>query len=410
MDLASNKSTTNLFHLDLSLHVNQNIPFPWKLHEMLGTCENEGLNHIVSWLPDNTSFRVHNPNFFTSNIIGKFFKQTKYKSFQRQLNIWGFQRIISGPNKGGYTHKYFVRLKESLCCMMSRQKVKGEKPAKPRAYFPFRVVTPHCGKDRGVESIRNKFSIGNKSLNDALAKELKVNKLDLPRTGFSNDIITSNKYNSDDNALKGMIPFNFTTSAASNCQRNVSPNPALDCNSIGLVSTTLLDSADMASPRTVDSLPRFNLKRTISFPAVTGRSMAPIFAKGINDCFPSCHNQKRAISSPAVTDHCMSSGFLNSINEETTSLNSLQDLGTMMALLSPNPIAPDHPLSQQPQTNKDISTSSLNDTISKTIDLLENNVSVHNESQNENESLFFGGRNFFTLGECLTRRSSLGGL
>ena len=82
MEFVSNTTTTTSrpFHLDFSLHTNQNIPFPWKLHEMLDACEKEGVGHIVSWLPDNASFRVHNTGLFMENIIRNFFKQTKYKS------------------------------------------------------------------------------------------------------------------------------------------------------------------------------------------------------------------------------------------------------------------------------------------------------------------------------------------
>jgi hypothetical protein len=80
MELAPTEAAPRMYQLDLSLKANQNIPFPWKLHAMLETCEREGLSHIVSWLPDNTSFRVHNPGVFMKTIIVNYFKQTKYKS------------------------------------------------------------------------------------------------------------------------------------------------------------------------------------------------------------------------------------------------------------------------------------------------------------------------------------------
>jgi HSF-type DNA-binding len=58
--------------------------FPWKLHEMLTCAENEGKDDVVSWLPDGAAFKVHNVTDFVSKMLPSYFKQTKYKSFQRQ--------------------------------------------------------------------------------------------------------------------------------------------------------------------------------------------------------------------------------------------------------------------------------------------------------------------------------------
>ena len=58
--------------------VNHNIPFPWKLHELLDMAESDGFTNIVSWLPDQHSFRVHNVENFVNHVMKRFFKQTKY--------------------------------------------------------------------------------------------------------------------------------------------------------------------------------------------------------------------------------------------------------------------------------------------------------------------------------------------
>jgi hypothetical protein len=102
-------------------------PFPWKLHEMLDDAEkDESFQSIMSWLPDReNAFRIHNSAAFVDLVMPKYFKQTKYKSFQRQLNIWGFCRITSGRDKGGYVHPCFIRGKPSLCRQMVRRKIKG---------------------------------------------------------------------------------------------------------------------------------------------------------------------------------------------------------------------------------------------------------------------------------------------
>ena len=44
-------------------------PFPEKLHLMLESVEEEGLDHIVSWLPHGRSFMVHKPKEFVSEIM-----------------------------------------------------------------------------------------------------------------------------------------------------------------------------------------------------------------------------------------------------------------------------------------------------------------------------------------------------
>ena len=66
--------------------------FPAKLYEMLEAVDDLGLAHTVSWLPHGRSFEVKDPTEFMSLVVPKFFKATKYRSFQRQLNLWGFSR------------------------------------------------------------------------------------------------------------------------------------------------------------------------------------------------------------------------------------------------------------------------------------------------------------------------------
>jgi hypothetical protein len=102
------------------------IQFPWKLHEMLDNADVEGFSDIVSWLPGSTnSFKVHQQRIFVEGIMPRYFKKIKFKSFRRQINMWGFERIKSGAGKGGYRHPNFIRGMPSLCCMMKRVKIKG---------------------------------------------------------------------------------------------------------------------------------------------------------------------------------------------------------------------------------------------------------------------------------------------
>jgi hypothetical protein len=91
---------------------------------MLRNCVTEGKDNIVSWLPDGNAFKVHKVPDFVSKILPMYFKQTKYKSFQRQLNLWGFERLTSGPDKGAYYHDQFLRDDPDLCSKLTRQRAR----------------------------------------------------------------------------------------------------------------------------------------------------------------------------------------------------------------------------------------------------------------------------------------------
>jgi HSF-type DNA-binding len=56
---------------------------------------------------------------------GRFFNQSKYTSFQRQLNLYGFHRVSSGPDKNSYYHPLLLRGRPDLCRLLLRTRVKG---------------------------------------------------------------------------------------------------------------------------------------------------------------------------------------------------------------------------------------------------------------------------------------------
>jgi hypothetical protein len=82
---------------------------------------------IVSWQLHGEAFRVHLPVVFASTVMPRYFmKQTKYKSFLRQLHMYGFHRIWKGRDRGAYFHSMFIRNKKSMSLQMTRQKLKGK--------------------------------------------------------------------------------------------------------------------------------------------------------------------------------------------------------------------------------------------------------------------------------------------
>jgi hypothetical protein len=111
---------------------NQHTPalpsFPVKLFEMMQDAPKQGFEDVVSWQPArpsnsvNSSFKVHSTDRFVNEVMPRYFKQTKFKSFQRQLNIYGFQRIHDGPNRGGYMHPYFQQRAPELLKLIPRKR------------------------------------------------------------------------------------------------------------------------------------------------------------------------------------------------------------------------------------------------------------------------------------------------
>ena len=99
------------------------IPFPEKLLEILN--DESVPPDIISWRPHGRSFKVERADLFCKNIMSKFFRQSKYTSFTRQLNLWGFRRITCGTDAGSYYHEFFLRGLPHLAHRMRRVRVKG---------------------------------------------------------------------------------------------------------------------------------------------------------------------------------------------------------------------------------------------------------------------------------------------
>jgi hypothetical protein len=74
--------------------------FPDLLHDLLDAVEERKEADIVSWRRNGRCFKVTKRDEFMKEILPRYFRQTQYKSFVRQLNIWGFACIAQGPDKG----------------------------------------------------------------------------------------------------------------------------------------------------------------------------------------------------------------------------------------------------------------------------------------------------------------------
>jgi len=138
------------------------VSFPEKLHDMLCTVVQEGLEDIVSWQPHGRCFLVRKKNEFVNEVMSRFFSQSKLTSFQRQLNLYGFIRLTAGSDRGAYYHELFLRGRPDLCRRMIRTRVKGNgmKAASSPATEPdFYAMEPCLEGDSTGQELRDPSSI-----------------------------------------------------------------------------------------------------------------------------------------------------------------------------------------------------------------------------------------------------------
>jgi hypothetical protein len=95
--------------------------FPGKLYHLLADVESRGNSHVISFTPDGSAFKIHDPDAFMKDVAPHYFEQTHFTSFVRQLNSYGFQKLLDSPNRGAFTNPHFLRGREDLVSKMRRR-------------------------------------------------------------------------------------------------------------------------------------------------------------------------------------------------------------------------------------------------------------------------------------------------
>jgi hypothetical protein len=99
------------------------LPFPISLHDLLDDAEKNGKDDIVSFFPDGKAFTILKPKEFTEELMPLYFKTKKIASFQRQLLLYGFKRIVQDYTKlAGYYHEFFIKGQKVLSLNITRQR------------------------------------------------------------------------------------------------------------------------------------------------------------------------------------------------------------------------------------------------------------------------------------------------
>ena len=117
--------------------VSLNATFPQKLYALM---HHEDNYESIAWLDHGKSFRLLNPDRFSTEVIPKYFKHAKLTSFQRQLNLYGFRRVTKGEDQGAYFHPKFQHERQDLLEEIRRLPNKSALQSE-RASYPYYGTT-----------------------------------------------------------------------------------------------------------------------------------------------------------------------------------------------------------------------------------------------------------------------------
>lgn len=100
------------------------VKFPQTLHNILVSLEQDNRSDIAAFTPDGTGFVIYKPKEFIKDYFSKYFRASSFSSFQRQINLYCFQRIKCGTDNI-YWHPKFRRNCPDACLEMKRTKIKN---------------------------------------------------------------------------------------------------------------------------------------------------------------------------------------------------------------------------------------------------------------------------------------------
>lgn len=182
--------------------------FPAKMHAILSRPD---LSDIVAWMPHGRAWRVLKPREFEVQVIPIYFEHSKFSSFVRQANGWGFRRITQGNDRNGYYHELFLRGLPHLCKKMKRPGV-AEKEAAAAEHEP------------DLRKISDIYPVPERADDDSIMLQCTVSggpkaRMPIYGGGFSSTV-SSAETDSNTEAAKSLVIQNVSDAESSAIQQN----------------------------------------------------------------------------------------------------------------------------------------------------------------------------------------------
>ncbi|KAF9617568.1 hypothetical protein IFM89_037380 [Coptis chinensis] len=93
-------------------------PFLTKTYQLV---EDPEVDDIISWNDDGSTFIVWRPAEFARDLLPKYFKHNNFSSFVRQLNTYGFRKIV--PDRWEFANDCFKKGQKNILCDIHRRKI-----------------------------------------------------------------------------------------------------------------------------------------------------------------------------------------------------------------------------------------------------------------------------------------------
>ncbi|RCV32165.1 hypothetical protein SETIT_6G236100v2 [Setaria italica] len=101
-------------------------PFLTKTYQLV---DDPAVDDVISWNDDGSAFVVWRPAEFARDLLPKYFKHNNFSSFVRQLNTYGFRKIV--PDRWEFANDCFRRGEKRLLCDIHRRKPPPLQPQAP---------------------------------------------------------------------------------------------------------------------------------------------------------------------------------------------------------------------------------------------------------------------------------------
>ncbi|XP_022765077.1 heat stress transcription factor B-2a-like [Durio zibethinus] len=93
-------------------------PFLTKTYQLV---DDQTIDDVISWNDDGSTFIVWNAAVFARDLLPKYFKHNNFSSFVRQLNTYGFRKVV--PDRWEFSNDCFRRGEKRLLYEIQRRKM-----------------------------------------------------------------------------------------------------------------------------------------------------------------------------------------------------------------------------------------------------------------------------------------------